>query len=78
MGAICRDFCTFLLLPVSPPCFGKAPCTQPTSTLGPSATPPRDLSFPRLQGGYGSVIQQERGLSPQGRKIFLSKPAAMS
>lgn len=61
-----------LLLPFYVPlCFVKAPCPWCMSTPGPSATPSHDLSCPRLQGASCSLIYQELGLSPQGRKIFL-------
>ena len=45
-------------------------CPHPT----PSS---RDLSFPRLRGRCCPLIYGEPGPSPQGRELFLSKPAAM-
>lgn len=63
----------FLYLPLPsrvPLSLGKAPYPQRASTLGPSDTPPHDPSFPGLQGGYPSLIHQERRLSPQRRRYF--------
>lgn len=57
----------FSLFPSS---FVKAPPYY-TSALGPSPTPSSDLSLPRLQGSFNSLMYQARGLSHREGEISL-------